>query len=437
MAVSPQPAKRAMVAHVLRRLSMGPQPGAVARLRDVDAAIARALDLRAPAATPPALAAPVDYETGRNVDAIAAPIAWWVDQMQTSPRFVEERLVWFWHDHFATGLQKVRVPYLLWRQHLLVRQHATGNFVTLLKAIARDPAMLLYLDGVTNTAAERNENFGREVMELFTLGRGNYTEQDVVEAARAFTGWVVNLPGRPGARLLPNPPWTATFVAARFDPGAKTLLGTTAPLDMDGALDVLLDHPATAKNISAKLYTELVGTAPSAKRASRLARVFRDANYEVMPLVHAIVSDRAFTAPEHVGAKVRTPIEKLVGLVQAIPPTGAAVGRVNPRTTAAPDPRRTGAGDALRTLGYIPFVPPNVAGFPDGLRLLGPYQLVHTFDLLSVYASAPAVPPKVDDLFARFALYDVSDRTRAVVKKQRDPAHRLALVLASPEYAVV
>ena len=108
---------------------------------------------------------------------------------------------------------------------------------------------------------------------------------------------------------------------------------------------------------------------------------------------------------------------------------------VNPR--AAANSRRNGVGDALRTLNYIPFVPPNVAGFPDGLRLLGPHQLVHTFDLLSVYASAPVVPPKLDDLLARFALYDVSDRTRAVLHAESDPTRRLALVVSSPEYAVV
>jgi uncharacterized protein (DUF1800 family) len=424
--------RRAEVAHVLRRLSMGPQPDLVAGIRDADVAIARALDLTAPADAPLALEPPADYEAGRDVAQIAAPIGWWIGQMQRSPRLVEERLVWFWHDHFATGLQKVRVPYLMWQQHVLVRRHATGNFATLLKEISRDPAMLLYLDGITNSVRERNENFGREVMELFTIGRGSYDEHDVVEASRAFTGWVVNVPGRPAARALTNPPWTSTFVPARFDAGTKSLLGTTADLDMDGALDVLLAHDATAERIASKLYTELVGIRPSEKTTARLGAVFRDGGYEVMPLVEAIVGDGAFLADRAIGAKVRSPLEKLVGLIQAIPPDSLTVGRTGPRGGAA-----AGIATALRTLGYVPFVPPNVAGFPEGTALSGPHQLVHTLDLLSVYPTAPSVPRSVDELLDRFALVDVSDRTRAVLARERDPARRLALVVASPELAVV
>ena len=424
-------ARRRVVAHVYRRLSMGPQPDLVADTRDADGAIARALDLSAAAVVPPAFDPPVDEESGRDVSQIAVPIAWWIGQMQQSPRLIEERLVWFWHDHFATGLQKVRVPYLMWQQHLLVRQHATGNFATLLKAISRDPAMLLYLDGVSNAVRERNENFGREVMELFTLGRGHYTEVDVVEASRAFTGWVVHRPGRPAARVLATPEWTASFVPTRFDGGTKSLLGTTANLDMDGALDVLLAHDATAVRIASKLHTELVGTPPTERAAARLGRVFRDGGYEIMPLVAAIVGEPAFTASVAIGAKTRSPLEKLVGLIQAVPPGPVAVGRAGPRGTGR------GTGDALRTLGYVPFVPPNVAGFPGGPARLGPHQMVHTFDLLQVYPAAPTVPATVDALLARFALHDVGDRTRRVLAREPDSARRLALVVSSPDYAVV
>ena len=157
---------------------------------------------------------------------------------------------------------------MVWKQHLLLRQHATGNFAELLHAVSKDPAMLWYLDGVSNTAREVNENFGREVMELFTLGRGNYTEQDVIEASRSFTGWAVNILGLPQLAALNafTPPWTATFLASRHDTGTKTLLGTTANLDLDGALDVLLNHEATATRIAGKLYTELVGMAPGQDR---------------------------------------------------------------------------------------------------------------------------------------------------------------------------
>jgi uncharacterized protein (DUF1800 family) len=247
----------------------------------------------------------------------------------------------------------------------------------------------------------------------------------------------VNIPGRPQSAALSavTPAWNAGFLPARHDNGSKTLLGTTANLDMDGALDVLLNHEATAPRIAGKLYTELVGVAPSNRTATRLGKLFRDQNYSVMPLVEAITSEPAFTAEQSMAVKTRSPVEKLVGIVQAIPPTNLDVGRVTRR--ASTNRRQTGLADALRTLGYVPFVPPNVAGYPKGLRLAGPHQLVHAFDLLSVYPSAPVIPPKLDDLLDRYALVDVSDQTRAVLARESDHTRRLALVVASPEYAVV
>src|SRR3954447_4379272 len=428
--------QRAAVAHVLRRLSMGPQPELAATLEDADAAIARALDLSAPAATPPAIPPPPDYVTAQAVGALEQPVTFWLQQMQSSPRLIEERLVWFWHDHFASSVAKVRVPYMMWQQHLLVRKHATGNFAELLHAVSKDPAMLWYLDGVSNTSRARNENFGREVMELFTIGVGNYTEQDVVEASRAFTGWAVNILGLPQLAALNGlaPPWNATFLPARHDNGTKTLLGTTANLDLDGALDVLLNHEATAPHIAGKLYKELVGIAPSDKTAKRLGKTFRDHNYAVMPLVEAIAAEPAFASAQAIGVKTRSPIEKLVGILQAIPPTNLDIGRLGRRVLHG---SASGVADALRTLGYVPFAPPNVAGYPKGLRLFGPHPMMHSFDLLSVYPSAPEIPAKLDELLDRYALVNVSDRTRDVLSREEDRTRRLALVVASPEFAVV
>jgi uncharacterized protein (DUF1800 family) len=264
------------VAHVIRRLSMGIHVDVAHGLDSTDAAIDHALDLSAPAPAPLEFPAPATYEDARGVQAIAQPIGWWLGRMASGERLVEERMVWFWHDHFATSIAKVRVPYLMWQQHLTLRQHATGNYGELLHAISRDPAMLLYLDGITNAAPERNENFGRECLELFTMGRdGGYTQNDVVEASRSFTGWVVNIPGRPYSRLLRGDPWTAVFLPQRHDSGSKTLLGKTGAYDMDGALDVILGDPSTARFVSAKLYRELVGLVPSSKTVDRLAKKFR------------------------------------------------------------------------------------------------------------------------------------------------------------------
>ncbi len=416
---------------MVRRLSMGVHPDRLAELPDSDAAIAAALDLSAPPAPPLDFPAPADYRQQRPTE-LAGPISWWLDQMRSSPRLIEERLAWFWHDHFATSIVKVRVPYLMYQQHLTIRGHATGSFAELLHAVARDPAMLLYLDGGSNQRRQVNENFGRECLELFTLGiGGGYTQADVVEASRAFTGWVVNVPGR-RLRLSDGPPWSSSFVPARHDAGEKTILGTTGPLDLDGVLDVILEQPATGRFVAAKLYRELIGVEPDDKTAARLGDAFaRD--YAILPLVEAIVAEPAFTADSAVRAKARTPVEKLVGLVQAVPDAALDLGRV----TKAPQAAAATVGEALRAVGFIPFVPPNVGGFLDGESLLGPHQLVHTFDLLAAVDAAPdsALTDDVDALFARFGLFDVSERSRNVVTGERDPGRRVALVFTSPEYA--
>jgi uncharacterized protein (DUF1800 family) len=419
--------RRAGVAHVLRRLSMGVHPELVGKLGSTGDAVTRALDLSAPAPEPLDFPPPTDFYEARQIRQIVEPIAWWLEQMRSSPRLIEERLVWFWHDHFATSLQKVRAPYLMYQQQLTIRRHATGSFADLLHAMAKDPAMLLFLDGITNSVQNRNENFGREVMELFTVGRGQYTQDDVVAASRSFTGWVVDVPGRPGlerAAAFGIPAWQAGMIPRRHDAGSKTLLGRTGSFDLDGALDVLLDHPSTAPRVAAKLYTELVGTAPDTKTAGRLGDTFRTGKWQIMPVVEAIAGDPAFTGTKARDTKVRTPVEKVVALMQAFPDAVARRG-------AAP------VGKALRTIGYVPFVPPNVGGYPKGNRLLGPHQLVHAFDLLSVFPAAPDVPRDVDTLFARLGLHGVSDHTRRVVAAEPDRHRRLALAVASPEFTVV
>jgi uncharacterized protein (DUF1800 family) len=417
--------ERERVAHVVRRLSMAPHAEVVADLHDTDAAVARALDLSAAPPAPLDFAAPGDA-TKPEVRRIVEPIVWWIARMAQPERMIEERLTWFWHDHFATSVAKVREPYLMYRQHLTLRQHATGNFAALLKAMARDPAMLLYLDGITNAVDERNENFGRECLELFTMGRdGGYTQDDVVAASRAFTGWVVNLPGRKFSSRLEQvtgvEPWDAVFVARRHDAGSKTLLGATGPFDLDGALDVILDYPATATFVTRKLYRDLVGRDPDEAAVTALAKGFRR-DYEILPLVTAIVRRPEFTADEAVRAKVRTPVEKLVGIRQAagdgsMPANGAGVAR------------------ALRTMASLPFAPPNVGGFPKGERLLSPSALVHTFDLVAA-AGSPHAARDAGAVLAALGVFDVSVSTRRVLDREHDARRRFALAVTSPEYAV-
>ncbi|HHC07097.1 MAG TPA: DUF1800 family protein, partial [Actinobacteria bacterium] len=376
-------------------------------------AIALALDRSTPA-PPPEPIPPTDPDDARSPEQREAPYRYWFTQLVDGPSRIDERLVWFWHDHFATGIQKVKVPYLMFVQHATIRTHAAGSFAELLHAIAVDPAMLIYLDGVENAKGRINENFGREVMELFTLGRGHYTEADVVAASRAFSGWVVPRPGRRAARRGATP-WVATFVPERHDDGVKTLLGVTGELDTAGAIDVLLSQPQTAVFVAAKLYRELVGLDPDEQTAEHLGAVFRR-DWSILRLVEEIAADPRFAADEAIRAKVRTPLERAVGLVQAF---GGETDRRLFRL--------------LRDVRYVPFAPPNVAGFPAGERLLGPYRLVHGFDLTALL---PRDLPDLatEELANRLGVFDLTDETRRVLESAPEPWTRAALTINAPEY---
>jgi uncharacterized protein (DUF1800 family) len=271
----------------------------------------------------------------------------------------------------------------------------------LLHAIAIDPAMLIYLDGTNNAADALNENFGREVMELFTLGRGNYTEDDVVAASRAFTGWIVLRPGGRAERLLDGEPWSAQFIPFRHDAGTKTLLGTTGNLDSSQAIEVLLEQDATASYVAGKLFNELVGWWPDDATTTRIAAAFRD-SYAVVDLVEAIVTEPVFLAQSFgLASRAQRAIE-----------------------------------GSLRTMSYVPFVPPNVAGYPQGTRLLDPHRLIHTFDLVSMI---PDETPEfsTSELMARLGLFDISTTTRGVLDTAPAGGTRISLAINSPEFHVV
>jgi uncharacterized protein (DUF1800 family) len=167
--------------------------------------------------------------------------SWWLTEMLTTRSPLTEKMVLFWHNHFVSSLQKVRSPVLMYRQNLLLRKHALGYFGDMLHEVSKDPAMVVYLDNASNRKAQPNENFAREVMELFTLGEGNYVEHDIKEAARAFTGWSIDLD-------------TGQFLSRPLihDDGVKTVLGRSGNFDGDAVLDILLAQPQTAEFIVRK-----------------------------------------------------------------------------------------------------------------------------------------------------------------------------------------
>ncbi len=405
------------MSHVYKRLGIGPHPDHVAEMGSADEAIASILDASASPIEIMPMDPPSDRDEYRDVTAIAGLVAWWLEQMAFSPDPLTERMTWFWHDHFATSVRKVRAPYLMWLQHQTIRRLALAPFSDLLAAVAKDPAMLVYLDGAQNNAESVNENYAREVMELHTLGTGHYRQSDVTEAARGLTGWLFHIPfnRRVVSAAGDRPEWEAFFFAPRHVPGPKTVLGVTADHDLDSVVELLAEHPATQQRVAAKLFEALTARAPTASELDHLTGRWTTSD-PTAALVQAIVELPAFLEPGQLDARIKTPVERLVGLVQAYG-----------------DGIPAEASYAMHSQSYLPFNPPNPAGFPRGDQLLGPHQLVHAFDFLNVIEEPPADP--AEDVFERLGLYDVGDLTKAIVEAAA-PTHRVPLAVNSPEYAL-
>ena len=266
--------------------------------------------------------------------------AWWLGEMLATPSPFTERMTLFWHNHFVSSLQKVRPTRLMYRQNLLLRRHALGNFGELLHAVSRDPAMIVYLDNASNRKGQPNENFAREVMELFTLGEGNYTEQDIKEAARAFTGWGID-------------PETGAFVfrRERHDDGVKRVLGRSGPFDGGDVLDILLGEPQTARLIVRKLWQEFISREPDAREVVRIADEFRRSGYQIRTAMRLILTADAFYAPENRANLIKSPIDLIVGTLRQF--------RIE-----VPDPYPFVV--ISRRLGQDLMAPPNVKGWPGG-----------------------------------------------------------------------
>ncbi len=405
------------VSHVYKRLGVGPHPDRVASAASPEEAISEILDATASPIDVMPMDPPADREEFRDPSGVAGLVAWWLEQMAFSPDPLTERMTWFWHDHFATAIRKVRAPYLMWLQHRTIRALALTPFSDLLVAIAKDPAMLLYLDGAQNSVEAVNENFAREVMELHTLGTGHYTQTDITEAARALTGWLFHLPfnHRIVQAAGTTPDWEPFFSDRRHVTGSKTILGVTADHDLDSVVELLVEHPATRHRIATKLFTELVGKPPTETEIDRAMRDWTTTD-PVLDLIEAIVDQPAFLDPENFDTRVKTPVERLVGLVQAY---GSGIPAE--------------ASYALHNQSYLPFNPPNPSGFPRDAALLGPHQLVHAFDFLNVID--PPEDPPVELVFERLGLYSVGAETRATLAASA-PNHRIALGFNSPEYAL-
>ena len=279
---------------------------------------------------------------------------WWGERMLVTQRPLEEKLTLFWHGHFATGNTKVRDARMAHQQIEMLRANANGNFRDLLFGILTDPAMLVYLDNGENVKDHPNENFGRELLELFSLGVGNYTETDIREAARAFTGWT-------------NDVLEFKFDAEQHDFGEKTFLGRTGDFDGGDIIDIILEQDAAAEFMSGKLYRFFVREEIDEAVRDKLAATFRDADYALQPLLRRIFLSRDFYSHASYATQIKSPVHLVVSTYRKL---GLA------ELPTIPDFNRLTAG-----LGQTLFNPPNVAGWAGGRTWVTPATLLERGNL--------------------------------------------------------
>ena len=294
---------------------------------------------------------------------------YWINEMVNTDAQLREKMAFFWHGHFACRNLNV-----FFQQGLLdvIRQNALGNFRDLLHEVSKSAAMLNFLNNNQNRKDHPNENFAREVMELFTMGRGNYTEQDVKEAARAFTGWGANAKGE--------------FVFRKFqhDDGIKTVLGKTGNFDGDEVLEMLLEQKQTAKYISQKIYRFFVNDNADQKKVEWLGARFYQNDYDISKLMQDIFTSDWFYDERNIGSRIKSPIELLVGIQRILP-------------------MKLQNEEALllleRVLGQVLFYPPNVAGWPGGKNWIDSSTLMMRMRIPQLINDRDEfnVKPKTDD----------------------------------------
>jgi uncharacterized protein (DUF1800 family) len=269
--------------------------------------------------------------------------SWWVSEMLNTPSPLTERMTLFWHGHFTSQLKKVKDPNLMLQQNLLFRRLGLGKFEDLLRAVAQDPAMLVYLGNTKSNKNNPNENFARELLELYTLGEGHYSEADVIAAAQAFTGWRVDSDKK------------FKFVARQHDNSDKTFMGAKGDLNGEEVIVEILAQPALATFIVGKFWREFVAPLPSKTTQESLAAGFRASEYDLKRLLRSVLLSENFWAEENRAALVKSPAELVVGVYRYLQVPVEDVYLVVRQ---------------LKQMGQNIFEPPDVSGWQGGIAWL-------------------------------------------------------------------
>jgi len=386
----------AAVGHLLRRAGFGLASADTDTYRRLGyrKAVRRLLDeLDAPPPTdPPGFDA---YEPGAIQQT-------WLDRMVGGHAPLAEKLALFWHGHFATSNEKIREPFLMWRQYQLFRTEGGGRFRPLVEKVSRDVAMIRWLDGNANRKGQANENYGRELQELFTLGIGHYTETDIREIARAFTGWGSRHHG-------------FVFTDAFHDHGEKTVHGNTGDFDGDDVVRIVTDLPQCKRFIAGKLLRFFSHENPTGADVDEIAEVLVRTDGDIRAALFVLFLSPAFLAAERHRALVKGPVDFLVGGLRAV--------------GASDTPLWVHGG--LERMGQILFRPPSVKGWPSGTAWLTSAAVVERVKAARRLADAhPGAADRILDL----AFDNVTPGTLAERLAAAEGKEKIALALASPEY---
>jgi uncharacterized protein (DUF1800 family) len=387
---------RAAVGHLLRRagFGLGRDDAEDYLALGYDAALRRLLDeLAAP---------PPDDPANFDVYYPGAIQQEWLDRMVAGRAPLAEKLALFWHGHFATSDAKILEPALMWEQYQLFRAHGAGRFRPLVAKVSRDVAMIRWLDGNANRKGQANENYARELQELFTLGIGNYTETDIREIARAFTGW--------GSRHH-----TFVYTEEFHDHGEKTVHGQTGDFDGDDVVRIVTSLPACHRFIAGKLLRFFSHPEPTDAEVQEIAEVLAATDGDIRSALLVLFRAPGFRAEERHRALVKSPLEFLVGAMRA---TGL-------------NKTPLWAHGSLERMGQILFRPPSVKGWPSGAEWLTSASVV---ERLKAARRLAASRPDAADGIVALAFDGAPPKALADSLAKAEGPDRIALALASPEY---
>ena len=424
--------QRLEIARLFHRTGFGPKPGEFAAALSAGVASTRSKVLSPPSTvsfvTPPALTdlgprpapnspAVVDFSQQLRYQNQLL-FMWWFDEMVTSPHTLQEKMTWFWHGHWATSIGKVNYALPMFNQNVTMRKFALGNFKDFAKAMFSDGALQVWLDGQENTVKAPNENFSREMMELFTLGVNRYTETDVKELARAFTGYQVS-----------RSSGVVTFNARRRDAAAVTVLGKTAVMSPEEVIDHLVSQENSALFIAERVWYRFVSSQEPLPQNHPMVKAF--ANRDLSALMNSLIESSAFSQEKN--SMVKSPIEWFVGLCRALAITPSQL------------PSPTKLYNYLEMLSQVPFSPPNVGGWPADqawlssasaqFRVSFATSIIGQANLDELTAiSLVKRPAYLADLLG---VVEWSTRTSYAMRAVRDNPQKLLIIAAcSPEYVV-